>query len=75
MESSDGYKEFKKKGWTDLLMPELRSVGQAMAHIANIELDREAKRRKSVFFKWLDENWEVLQPVIPGLDLTFTPQG
>jgi uncharacterized protein YbdZ (MbtH family) len=34
-------------------------------------MDREAKRRKSVLFKWLEDNWTELRPLVQELELTF----
>jgi hypothetical protein len=50
------------RGFDKLTFAELRSMGEVMAHHAGIEIDRQAKRRRSVFMKWLHDNWETLEP-------------
>jgi hypothetical protein len=44
--------------------PELLSIASVLAANANIRLDRDAKRRKSVLLKWFEENWLAVEPFI-----------
>ena len=41
---------------------ELISIATLVAQVANIKLDRDAKRRKSVLLKWFEENWSAIYP-------------
>ncbi|EAX98890.1 hypothetical protein TVAG_210840 [Trichomonas vaginalis G3] len=43
---------------------ELLSIANVLSLNANIKLDRDAKRRKSVLIKWFNENWTVLAPFL-----------
>jgi hypothetical protein len=61
---SEAYRVFTERGWTKLKFPQLSSICELLAERAGLSMDREAKRRKEVLFKWLDDNW---QPVLPHL--------
>jgi len=43
---------------------ELLSLAKVVAHYTNIELVREAKRRKELLIKWFDDNLERVWPFI-----------
>lgn len=45
--------------------PELLSIANVVAKNAQIVLDRDAKRRKSVLLKWFEENWIRISPLLP----------
>ena len=45
-----------------LIHSELISIATLVAQVANIKLDRDAKRRKSVLLKWFEENWGAIYP-------------
>ena len=49
--------------------PELVNVAQLLASQASIKLDRDAKRRKNVLYKWFEENWEKIAPFIDNVVL------
>jgi hypothetical protein len=57
-------KMFQKKGWHEFEVVELRELCLALEKDTKIKLYREAKRLKSVMFKWLTDNWELLAPSI-----------
>jgi hypothetical protein len=59
---SRAYQAIEAKGFGHLNFTELLSMGLVMAQHANLAIDRQAKRRKIVFFKWLDDHWDVLEP-------------
>jgi hypothetical protein len=70
-ENSRPFLFFKENKWTDLAMPQLVSIAELFAKDANIPIDREAKRRKGVLFKWLDDHWDALLPYAQELRLEF----
>jgi hypothetical protein len=43
---------------------ELVSIADLICPKLNIQLDRDARRRKIVMLKWFDENWAVIQPLL-----------
>lgn len=43
---------------------ELTTIAQVIAQHAQIKLDRDARRRKSVLLKWFDENWNAIEPFL-----------
>jgi hypothetical protein len=53
-----------QKFGANIKQPELLSIATVLATNANIRLDRDAKRRKSVLLKWFEENWGAIAPFI-----------
>jgi hypothetical protein len=43
---------------------DLTSLAETCSHCLDIYLDREARRRKSVLWKWFDENLAVIAPFL-----------
>jgi hypothetical protein len=60
--TSPAYHMIVRRKFNVLTFNELRSMGEIMAIHAGITIDREAKRRRKVFFKWLHDNWARLEP-------------
>jgi hypothetical protein len=69
--SSAPYRFFEQRGWTQLTFPELVAVGEVIGHETHITMDREAKRRKPVLFKWLDDNWSRMKEYAEKMELFF----
>jgi hypothetical protein len=69
--SSPPYQLFQAKGWHSMKFPEMVSVCEVLAKESHVPMDREAKRRKTVLFKWLSDNWMQLKPQIDTLQLMF----
>lgn len=44
--------------------PELLSIATVLSQTANVKLDRDAKRRKTVLIKWFQENWAAISPYL-----------
>jgi hypothetical protein len=65
---------FQERGWGDLKFPELKSICEVLSQKGRVPMDREAKRRKSVLFKWLEDNWVQLRPLVEELKLVFEGQ-
>ena len=49
--------------------PELVSIASVVAGVLGIKLDRDAKRRKKVLIKWFEENWTIIAPILPKIQL------
>lgn len=49
---------------SDVKQVHLRRIAEHIAQKLQINLDRDAKRRKTVLLKWFDENWKVIKDVI-----------
>jgi hypothetical protein len=62
------WQEITRRFGPNVKQPELVSIASVLAQSANIRLDRDAKRRKSVLIKWFQENWD---NVPPFLDYVF----
>jgi hypothetical protein len=58
------WKTITEKFGTNIKQPELLSMASVLASHANIKLDRDAKRRKSVLIKWFEENWTAIEPFL-----------
>jgi hypothetical protein len=58
------WKEIAARFGTNIKQPELLSIANVLASHANLKLDRDAKRRKSVLIKWFDEHWPQVQPYL-----------
>jgi hypothetical protein len=58
------WREITSRFGRNVKQPELLSIAAVLAAHANIRLDRDAKRRKTVLVKWFDENWPALQPYL-----------
>jgi hypothetical protein len=58
------WRAITKRFGANLKQQELLSIAKVLASHANVKLDRDAKRRKSVLVKWFDEHWEELTPFL-----------
>jgi hypothetical protein len=58
------WKAITQRFGANIKQPELLSMAQVLASHANIKLDRDAKRRKSVLIKWFEENWTAIEPFL-----------
>ncbi|KAH0788594.1 hypothetical protein GPJ56_007276 [Histomonas meleagridis] len=58
------WKEITKRFGTNIKQPELLSIAEVLANYANVKLDRDAKRRKTVLIKWFSENWPLISPYL-----------
>ena len=56
--------EITQRFGASIKQPELLSIATVLAQNANIKLDRDAKRRKSVLIKWFEENWNAIHPFL-----------
>ena len=56
--------EITQRFGASIKQPELLSIATVLAQNANIKLDRDAKRRKSVLIKWFEENWNTIHPFL-----------
>jgi hypothetical protein len=72
-DDSRPWKFFVERGWHQLSMKEYVGIGQVLACEANLEIDREAKRKKPVLLKWMDDNWDTLSPLLMHLRLELDP--
>jgi hypothetical protein len=63
------WKAIAQKFGNSVKQAELLSMAQVVASQANIKLDRDAKRRKSVLIKWFEENWVAIEPFLQYLVL------
>jgi hypothetical protein len=78
IEQSEPYKAFEERGLSGVKLPILVTLAGVLAGDAGITMDREAKRRKLVLFKWLADNWAVLAPHLAHVTLChdgLTPEG
>jgi hypothetical protein len=58
------WREITNRFGRNIKQRELLSIATVLATHANIKLDRDAKRRKTVLVKWFEENWPALQPYL-----------
>ena len=70
-ERSEAWAELRRRGWDQLSQAELLSIAQLLGKKLGIELDREAKRRKSILVKWFDENLTALRSRMGNITLVF----
>lgn len=70
-ERSEAWAELRRRGWDQLSQSELLSIAQILGKKLGIELDREAKRRKSILVKWFDENLTALRSRMGNITLVF----
>ena len=68
------WKEITRRFGSNIKQPELLSIAQAIANCANIRLDRDAKRRKSVLIKWFNENWNSICSYLNYVVLEDSPR-
>ena len=61
---NDVWRQITSRFGANIKQPELLSIAKVLAQNANLKLDRDAKRRKSVLIKWFDENWNLIAPFI-----------
>jgi hypothetical protein len=72
-EKSAAWQEISARHWDSLRQSELLSIAQVLGNKLGIEVDREAKRRKSVLVKWFDENLMRLRPLFDYIDVDYAP--
>lgn len=53
-----------QKFGANIKQSELLSIATVLANSANIKLDRDAKRRKTVLIKWFEENWNSISHLL-----------
>ena len=58
------WREITQRFGASIKHPELLSIATVLAQNANVKLDRDAKRRKSVLIKWFEENWAAISPFL-----------
>lgn len=58
------WKEITNRFGSEIKHGELLSIADVVATNAGIQLDRDAKRRKSVLIKWFEENWLQISPYL-----------
>ena len=58
------WEELTKRFGSNIKRGELTNIAKVLAEAANIKLDRDAKRRKSVLLKWFDEHWDTIYPLL-----------
>jgi hypothetical protein len=61
-----------QKFGSNIKQPELLSIAAVLSKNANVPLDRDAKRRKSVLLKWFEENWNAVYPFLDYVVLEET---
>lgn len=61
---SMAWSEITRRYGSELKHGELLSIAEVVASNANVQLDRDAKRRKSVLIKWFEENWTRISPFL-----------
>jgi hypothetical protein len=69
--SSPAKRYFKDREWDKATFSDLREVAAAMAHVAEIPMERAHRRWKNVMFKWLDQNWQRLKPIADQTELVW----
>jgi hypothetical protein len=69
---NDVWRAITGKFGATLKQPELLSIARILSANANIKLDRDAKRRKSVLVKWFEENWSSISPFLEYVVLEDT---
>ena len=62
--SSNVWIEIKNHFNTSISHSDLKKLSLLLADDARIIPDRDAKRRKSVMIKWMEENWNKLSPFL-----------
>jgi hypothetical protein len=68
------WKSLSQRFGTNVKQAELLSIALVLAERAGINLDRDAKRRKSVLVKWFDENWGAIEPYLDYVVLQTAPK-
>ncbi|OHS98901.1 hypothetical protein TRFO_34769 [Tritrichomonas foetus] len=58
------WSEITRRFGSELKHGELLSIAEVVAANAGVQLDRDAKRRKSVLIKWFEENWIRISPFL-----------
>jgi hypothetical protein len=71
IETSAPYHYFRQRHWTGLTVRQIASIAELFAHVAQLPIDREVKRRKNVLFQWLDQHWDVCLPMAEDATVEF----
>jgi hypothetical protein len=71
---SDAYKQLQLRGFDNLKFSQLLAMAEVMAMHVNLNIDRQAKRRKNIFFKWMDEHWDVLESELARMEMGLSSE-
>jgi hypothetical protein len=63
------FQRLEEKGYGHLKFSELLSMSEVIAQRASLSLDRQAKRRKRVLFKWLADHWQIIEPHFERMEI------
>jgi hypothetical protein len=74
LRNSEAFQYFERLGWDRLPCSTIRGIVQIVAFRADIAhlFDRDAKREKSLLFKWLDQYWDLIRPQLEQTKLEIT---
>jgi hypothetical protein len=74
VQNSPAYRYFKNENWHSMKLRQLCGFVKVLAFEAGIaaRLDRDAKRERSILFKWLTDNWSILEPVARTVVFEYT---
>lgn len=56
--------EISRRFGPNIKQAELYNIAQCIADYAKLNIDRDAKRRKSVLLKWFEEHWQNVSPYL-----------
>jgi hypothetical protein len=73
LKTSPPWLYFVERGWTQVNQSDLVGLGEILSANTGILMDRECKRRKPLFFKWMDENWEKIRPIADRITVELRP--
>jgi hypothetical protein len=71
MEASRSYLFFQSRGWENCPFDNLKSIAEVFSRAANVPMDRDAKRRKPVLFRWFEDHWDELRPFAERLEIEW----
>ncbi|KAH0790928.1 hypothetical protein GPJ56_005063 [Histomonas meleagridis] len=69
--SSNIYQVFKENGWDKLVFSDVSKIGKMFSDYLQKDLSRDAKREKTHLFKWFEDNFEEIQPLIPYVEIIY----
>lgn len=62
-------KKLNSKFGKGIVHEELKGIAEFICDKIHITIDRDAKRDNRVLYKWFDENWESIEPIIDKIEI------
>lgn len=71
IKKSFAYQKLKEKFGNKIKQEELLDITNFICSKANLRIGRLEKRNKKVLYKWFEDNWEIISPVLSRINCFY----